>query len=238
MSARYPDSDPADPWATPPRPSYQGLPGAETDRGDGWGPAGGNRSDWGMPSYPPFARRPPIVTARDLWAALVVLVLSAGLGVAAGFIWTVVAPKLELEVRGDAAIPVRPEGEALIGIDGTFALIAIGGGVLCAIIAYVRLRRGIGVVCALVAGGALAAWLASHVGRWAGPAALATHRGDPATRPPRHRRTPAVADRRATGLPPVAAGARPRGAAAGRRRLVRPALVVRGRPAVVRSRPA
>src|SRR5262245_61871280 len=179
MSARYPDSDPADPWATPPRPSYQGLPGAETDRGDGWGPAGGNRSDWGMPSYPPFARRPPIVTARDLWAALVVLVLSAGLGVAAGFIWTVVAPKLELEVRGDAAIPVRPEGEALIGIDGTFALIAIGGGVLCAIIAYVRLRRGIGVVCALVAGGALAAWLASYVGRWAGPAALATHRGDP-----------------------------------------------------------
>jgi hypothetical protein len=180
MSARYPDPDPAEPWAAPvTRPPSPGLSGAENDHGDGWGPTGSSRPDWGMASYPPFAGRPPIVTVRDLWAALSVIVLSAALGIAAGFVWIAAAPKLQLEVRGDAAIPVRPEGEALIGIDGTFALIAIGGGVLCAIAAYLWLRRGIGVVCALVAGGALAAWLAAYVGGWAGPAALATHRGDP-----------------------------------------------------------
>ena len=180
MSARYPDPDPADPWTPVSRPpGYQGPAGAETDHGDGWAPAGSSRPGWGMPSYPPFTARPPIVTARDLSAALIVIVVSAALGIAAGFVWIAVAPKLELEVQGDTAIPVRPEGEALIGIDGTFALIAIGGGVLCAIAAYLWLRRGIGVVCALVAGGWLAAWLAAKVGGWAGPAALATHRGDP-----------------------------------------------------------
>ena len=179
MSARYPDSDPADPWAPVTRPPAPGLPGAESDHIAGWGATGSSRPDWSMASYPPFAGRPPIVTVRDLWAALVVIALSAALGVAAGFVWIAVAPKLELEVRGDTAIPIRPEGEALIGIDGTFALIAIGAGVLCAIAAYLWLRRGIGVVCALVVGGALAAWLASYVGRWAGPAALATHRGQP-----------------------------------------------------------
>ena len=180
MSARYPDSDPADPWAAPAtRPPEPGLADPETDQPDGWVAAGSNRPDWSMASYPPFAGRPPIVTVRDLWAALGVIVMCTALGVAAGFVWIAVAPKLRLEVRGDAAIPVQPEGEALIGIDGTFALIAIGAGVLCAIAGYLWLRRGIGVVCALVAGGALAAWLAAQVGRWAGPAALATHRGDP-----------------------------------------------------------
>jgi len=148
MSARYPDSDPADPWAAPAtRPPEPGLADPETDQPDGWVAAGSNRPDWSMASYPPFAGRPPIVTVRDLWAALGVIVMCTALGVAAGFVWIAVAPKLQLEVRGDAAVPVQPEGEALIGIDGTFALIAIGAGVLCAIAGYLWLRRGIGVVC-------------------------------------------------------------------------------------------
>lgn len=185
MSARYPDPDPSDPWARPQnRPAYPGRSGSgtdsETEFGSGWGLPGSGQPSWGTPTYPPYAARPPIVTARDLGAGLVVIALSAVLGVATGFAWLALAPKLELVVRGDSAVPARPEGEALIGVDGTFALIVIGAGVLCAIIAYLwQRRRSIGVVCALAAGGALAAKLAAYVGQWAGPAALATHRGDP-----------------------------------------------------------
>jgi len=177
MSARYPEPDPADPWAAPRfQPGYSSQPGAGTE----WGTAGASGPDWGMPSYPPFAGRPPIATSRDVLAALGVVVLSLAVGVAVAYGWLAFAPKLELVVRGDTAVPVGLEGEALVGLDGTFAMLAAGAGVLCAVIAFLwQRRRSIGVVIGLAAGGAAAAQLAAYLGGLIGPAALSMHRGDP-----------------------------------------------------------
>ncbi|MCI0688755.1 MAG: hypothetical protein L0Y54_16190 [Sporichthyaceae bacterium] len=175
MTARFPDQDPSDPWS---QPSYQ-QPWPARPEADA-GRAGGQPGGYGWPDQSAYWARPPLLTRADLSAALIVTAMSLVSGVAAGFAWHAFAPKIEMVVRGDSAIPAQPEGEALIGVDGRFGLIAAGAGVLGAIVAFLWFRRrSIGVVCALLAAGYLAARLAAYVGGWLGPDALSTHLGEP-----------------------------------------------------------
>jgi hypothetical protein len=113
---------------------------------------------------------------RELIGAVVGIAASAVLGLVAGVIWNVVAPRAVLqEVSAGAAQVVNVETRAFIGADGWFCVISGVAGLLTGIVGY-RLgiaRRGngtriavtAGLIIGAVAGGYLMLWLGQHLGQ-------------------------------------------------------------------------
>jgi hypothetical protein len=89
----------------------------------------------------------------------------AVLGIPAGLLWTVVAPRTTYVVASAGqAVVGDPETQTLIAADGWFAVLGAAAGLLCGVVAYVlagRLRE-LGLLAALGVGGtgaSLIAWL-------------------------------------------------------------------------------
>lgn len=101
-------------------------------------------------------------------AATLVIAL---LGVPAGLLWTMVAPRTTYVIAGGKAILGDPESQTLIAADGWFAVLTGAGGLLCAVVAYVLAGRfrELGLLGALGLGGTAAGlvawWVGSLVGR-------------------------------------------------------------------------
>ncbi|WP_329069229.1 ABC transporter permease [Streptomyces sp. NBC_01429] len=134
-----------DPWQTPPPglSPYSGS-GAERD------------SDFDLKS--------------ELRQGVAVLVAVALVGLALGLLWMWLAPRVPL-VSDDTAVFLKDtEGEEAIAADGTFLLLALGFGVLSAVLVFLfRRRGGIAVVAGLALGGVLGSVLAWKFGAWLGP---------------------------------------------------------------------
>jgi hypothetical protein len=113
---------------------------------------------------------------RELIGPVIAIAASAVLGLAAGAIWNVVAPRAVLqEVSAGTAQVVNAETRAFIGADGWFCIIAAVAGLLTGIVGY-RLgisRRGnaartsvaAGLIIGAVIGGYLMLWLGQQIGQ-------------------------------------------------------------------------
>jgi hypothetical protein len=128
------------------------------------------------PGHPPGGG--PDGTRRGVPAALVALVaVAAGtalLGVAAGFLWSAVAPRALVVVLGPGTpYAVNPETSAFIAADGWFTLLTVIGGIISGLLGYalaVR-RHGALAMAGVLAGGAVAALIAKWIGQQSGMAA-------------------------------------------------------------------
>jgi hypothetical protein len=113
---------------------------------------------------------------RELIGPVIAIAASAVLGLAAGAIWNVVAPRAVLqEVSAGTAQVVDAETRAFIAADGWFCIIAAVAGLLTGIVGY-RLgifRRGntgrtsvtAGLIIGAVVGSYLMLWLGQRIGQ-------------------------------------------------------------------------
>ncbi|MFI5527978.1 hypothetical protein ACIA8O_05410 [Kitasatospora sp. NPDC051853] len=134
-----------------------------------------------LPSYPaqPDPYLPPPAPARErrplgpeLRIGAVITAAGAVLGAVMGVLWLQLAPRVMLIAGSDAIRYVDPEGEQRAGADGTFALLGLGAGVLCALVAFVLTRRrggGIAVATGLAVGGLAGSVIAWQLGTRLGP---------------------------------------------------------------------
>lgn len=113
------------------------------------------------------AARPFDFGAMAIATSLVVAAATALLGLAAGYIWSLVAPRaLLVVVSPGAAGLVHAETSAFIVADAAFCVIALAGGVVSGGLGYLLAVRRYGPVAMLgVLAGALAA---GYLARWVG----------------------------------------------------------------------
>ncbi len=107
--------------------------------------------------------------------AAVVTAAVAVAGALLGVLWWWLAPRVPLVgdvVDGGWAVYFKDtEGEQAAGVDGTFALLALGFGAVSALAVFlVRRRGGVPLVVGMAVGGFLGSLLAWRVGVWLGPA--------------------------------------------------------------------
>lgn len=96
---------------------------------------------------------------------------SAVLGLVAGVIWAVVAPRALLQevAHGEAQV-INPESSAFVAADGWFCLIAVAGGVITGLAGYRLLVRRAGwpatagLILGAVAAVFLTLWTGEHIG--------------------------------------------------------------------------
>lgn len=99
-----------------------------------------------------------------------VTAVSTVAGAALGLLWLWLAPRVPLISDGKAVFLRHSEGEAAIGADGTFVLLALGFGAVAALVVFLFHRHGgVALVLALAAGGVLGSLLAWGVGTYLGP---------------------------------------------------------------------
>ncbi|MFF5972602.1 DUF2567 domain-containing protein [Streptomyces sp. NPDC012769] len=109
-------------------------------------------------------------TATELRQAAVVTVVSAVAGALLGLLWLWLAPRVVLVSDGKAVFLREGEGEAAIGMDGTFVLLGLGFGALAAALVFLIHRHGgIALVIGLALGGVLGSLLGWGTGAWLGP---------------------------------------------------------------------
>jgi hypothetical protein len=126
----------------------------------------------GGPARPLGAAVPPgPPPGRALIAAVVIIVGSALLGLAAGALWSAVAPRVVYQVytlNPPTAYAVNPETSAFIAADGWYCFIAVAAGALIGLLSYLFAirRHGPLPMAAVVIGSIGAALLAE----WAGHA--------------------------------------------------------------------
>ncbi|GAA3396664.1 DUF2567 domain-containing protein [Streptomyces roseoviridis] len=109
-------------------------------------------------------------TATELRQAAVVTVVSAVAGALLGLLWLWLAPRVVLVSDGKAVFLRDGEGEAAIGMDGTFVLLGLGFGALAAALVFLIHRHGgIALVVGLALGGVLGSLLGWGTGTWLGP---------------------------------------------------------------------
>ncbi|MEU8272104.1 hypothetical protein AB0B89_33745 [Sphaerisporangium sp. NPDC049002] len=100
---------------------------------------------------------------RDFVATVVVLAL---LGVAAGFLWSALAPRTPYVITKTGPELTDPTTQSLIAADGWFAVVTGVAGLACGVVAYLiaRTGRAIALLAGLAVGGLLAGFLALSVG--------------------------------------------------------------------------
>jgi hypothetical protein len=108
--------------------------------------------------------RPAAEAAAGLLTALGCLLLAAP----AGLLWAALAPRLRVGV--DGSLPASGEaGRLLLQTDGLFVLVALGAGVVTAVLGLVLGRRHLlGTALGLAVGGLLAAEVARRTGALVG----------------------------------------------------------------------
>ncbi|MFL6122544.1 DUF2567 domain-containing protein [Actinophytocola sp.] len=129
------------------------------------------------PEYPihpnPVQWQPPtpkVVIRRDLLPAVSVLSAVTLLGLAVGWLWSLLAPPQRQVITQDGqAASLTDESYHRFDDLVIFMLLCLAAGVVTGIaVWYLRERRGPVVMLAAVAGGALGGWLAQSVGTsWA-----------------------------------------------------------------------
>ncbi|MFF2325953.1 MULTISPECIES: ABC transporter permease [unclassified Streptomyces] len=132
---------------------------------------------WGGPGGPgshPAGSLPDSPEERDLRGdlrrAAVVTALVTVAGVGLGLLWVWLAPRVPLISDSTAVFLNDSEGEEAIGADGTFVLLALAFGAVCAAAVFLFHRRGgIALVVGLALGGLLGSVLAWRLGVWLGP---------------------------------------------------------------------
>ncbi|MBD0708528.1 MULTISPECIES: DUF2567 domain-containing protein [unclassified Streptomyces] len=128
--------------------------------------------DPGWPPPPPPVSGPagdPITAAEVLQGVLVALVSTIA-GAVLGVLWLNLAPRVLLVSDGKGVYLRDSEGEAAIGSDGTFVLLALAFGALAALVVFLLKRRGgIPLVLGLALGGGLGSLLAWGLGVYFGP---------------------------------------------------------------------
>ncbi len=103
--------------------------------------------------------------------AAVITVALAVSGLLLGLLWLWLAPHVPLFADDQAVYLKDSEGEQAVGVDGTFTLLAVGFGVLSALVVFlVRRHGGIAPVVGLALGALLGAVVAWRLGIWLGPA--------------------------------------------------------------------
>jgi hypothetical protein len=115
--------------------------------------------------------RPFDVSPAAIGVTLAIVAGTAVLGLAAGYVWWLVAPRaLLVIVSHGAAGLVQSETSAFIAADGAFCLIALAGGVVSGALGYLLgVRRYgplpmIGVLAGALAAGFLARWVGEQPG--------------------------------------------------------------------------
>ena len=112
-------------------------------------------------------------TRGELRAAAILVLVLAVVGLLAGVIWSVLAPRLGFSVvrgsGGPVGIQTDPESEALIAADGWFAIIGAVLGVLTGLAVWSRrLSRGPVLVVALAIASLVGSLVAWRFGLWLG----------------------------------------------------------------------
>ncbi|NML49646.1 DUF2567 domain-containing protein [Streptomyces sp. R302] len=129
--------------------------------------------DSGWPPPPPHegpAGDP--ITAAEVVQGLVVTAASAVAGAVLGALWVWLAPTVRLISDGEGVYLRNSEGEAAIGADGTFVLLALAFGALAGLVVFlVRRKGGVPLVLGLAVGGVLGSLLAWWLGTKLGPTA-------------------------------------------------------------------
>jgi hypothetical protein len=111
-------------------------------------------------------------TREDLRSALLTVLALAVSGLAAGGLWTWLAPRADFRVTATDVEPIgkAPSAELFMADDGVFLLILAGLGVLAGIMVWLRRRRRGALTLVALATGLLAAGVVAwQLGEWAGP---------------------------------------------------------------------
>src|SRR5258708_32738448 len=102
----------------------------------------------GGPASPRTAdARPGPPPGRALLAVVLVLAGSAVIGLAGGLLWAVVAPRVRYQMytlHPPTAYATNPETSAFIAADGWYCFIALAGGALIGLLAYLFAVRRYG----------------------------------------------------------------------------------------------
>ncbi|MFC9732066.1 DUF2567 domain-containing protein [Streptomyces roseolus] len=129
--------------------------------------------DSGWPPPPPHqgpAGDP--ITAAEVVQGLVVAAASAVAGAVLGALWVWLAPTVQLISDGEGVYLRNSEGEAAIGADGTFVLLALAFGAVAGLVVFLARRKGgVPLVLGLAIGGVLGSLLAWWLGTKLGPTA-------------------------------------------------------------------
>ncbi|MFJ2782701.1 MULTISPECIES: DUF2567 domain-containing protein [unclassified Streptomyces] len=128
--------------------------------------------DPGWPPPPPSVPGPagdPITGTEVLQGVLVTLVSTIA-GAVLGVLWLNLAPRVLLISDGKGVYLRDSEGEAAIGSDGTFVLLALAFGAVAALVVFLLRRKGgVPLVLGLALGGGLGSLLAWGLGTYFGP---------------------------------------------------------------------
>lgn len=110
---------------------------------------------------------------REVAAGLAALAIAAAVGIPVGALWSVLAPRVEVEMTPRGPDLTDYQTEAFMGAEGVFALLGFVAGVLLAVCVWLvlRRRRGPVVLVGLMVGSLLGAWIAWQLGRQVGLAA-------------------------------------------------------------------
>ena len=112
---------------------------------------------------------PGSVPGRAVLAAALVVAGSVVTGIIAGLIWAAVAPRVQYQVytlRPPTAYATNPETSAFIAADGWFCFIALAGGALIGLLAYLFAVRRYGAwpMAGVVVGSVAAAFITQWLG--------------------------------------------------------------------------
>jgi hypothetical protein len=124
----------------------------------------------GGPALPRTADTRPGPGPGRAWLAVVLILAgSAVIGLAGGLIWAVVAPRVQYQVyvlKPPTAYATNPETSAFIAADGWYCFIALAGGALIGLLAYLFAIRRYGAIpmAGAVAGSIGAAFIAQWLG--------------------------------------------------------------------------
>jgi hypothetical protein len=127
----------------------------------------------GGPASPRTAdTRPGPQPGRALLTAVLIVVGSAAIGLAAGMIWSAVAPRVQYQVytlHPPTAYATNPETSAFIAADGWYCVIALVGGALIGFLTYLFAVRRYGpyAMTGAVIGSVAAAFVTEWVGHQA-----------------------------------------------------------------------
>lgn len=122
----------------------------------------------GGPASLSHGQAQPRWQGTPLLIAVLIVAASVIVGLAAGAIWAVAAPRVLYQVytlRPPTAYATNPETSAFIAADGWYCIIALAGGALIGLLGYLfGVRRYgpapmVGIVVGSVAAGYVAAWL-------------------------------------------------------------------------------
>ncbi|MFC9298696.1 hypothetical protein ACFTWH_29390 [Streptomyces sp. NPDC057011] len=120
--------------------------------------------------FDPLGPPPEKITPVDIRDGAAIALVVGVAGLLLGALWAWLAPRVQYVSNGESVFLRNSEGEARIGADGTFFLLAVGLGLLSGVGAFLwRRRGGVPVVIGLALGSGFAALVGWRFGLWLGP---------------------------------------------------------------------